>query len=96
MERYKRPVDERIPFFWRQEFKRFTGVEPLYEEYTRNPDLWKKKPKLVYSAKIIIIFVLGCMLFVYLLLHLKEKKKEMYKNVQIEFQNGYNNKRFKP
>lgn len=35
-----RKTDDRIPKHWRDGFERFTGMQPTYEEYQRNPDMW--------------------------------------------------------
>lgn len=42
--RAARPVDERIPKHWRDGFERFTGLQPTYEEYQTNPEMWVEDP----------------------------------------------------
>lgn len=85
MERYERPIDDRIPFFWRREFKKFTGVEPTYEEYEKNPDLWKREPRVSSSIKGIMLLMVLITLFVYFILYLRDERKKEIKRAQKEF-----------
>ena len=93
MERYQRPVDDRIPYFWRREYKKFTGVEPLYEEYEKHPDLWKKEPKMSWTFKFTMFLLFIILSFIYLVHSLNEERKNEIRQAIKEF---YDSKQTKP
>lgn len=53
--RAQRPVDTRIPKYWRDGFENFTGLQPTYDEYIEDPNMWQADMDVSQRVKFVFI-----------------------------------------